>query len=338
MNEGRSLPFSLFFHKLFSMAATKIQYLPRPEVKTLSERSNLWGWWLTVHAWGVIALAGALFIVFPNPLTYIIAIAIIGGRQLGLAILMHESAHGILFKTPVLNKIIGQYFMAYPIGLELNAYRSYHLKHHKYVQQPEDPDLGLSAAFPTSRASLVRKFLRDITGLTGLKLRGGQLLLITAKLFGKGGNIKGYQAIGAKAIIGPYLLNAFIFAAFWMAGYWWVYVMLWLAPLFTVFQLVLRIRNIAEHAQTSHTPDNPLTTARTTHANLLARAFVAPYWVNYHVEHHLYMYTPCWRYKKLHTALKREGYAEEMETQPSYWAVIKLATTPCPRITGPQIS
>ncbi len=306
---------------------TKIQYLPKSEVKELSERSDLWGWWLTLHCWGVIIAAGALFVLFPNVLTYLIAIAIIGGRQLGMAILMHETAHGILFKTPVLNKIIGQYFFAYPIGLELGAYRTYHLKHHKYVQQAEDPDLGLSAAFPTTRMSMVRKLLRDITGLTGIKLRGGQLLLLLAKIFGKGKSIKGYQAIDVKTVIGPYLVNGLMLAAFWLAGYWWVYVALWLVPLLTVFQLVLRIRNIAEHAETGHTPDNPLTTARTTHANFLARVFVAPYWVNYHVEHHLYMYVPCFRFKKFHAALQREGYGDKMETKPSYWAVLKLAAS-----------
>ncbi len=308
-------------------ANTKIQYLPKSEVQELSQRSDLWGWWLTLHCLGVIAAAAALFVIFPNPLTYIVAIAIIGGRQLGMAILMHETAHGILFKTPALNKVIGQYLFAFPIGLELNAYRTYHLKHHKYVQQENDPDVSLSAAFPTTRISMVRKLLRDITGLTGLKLRGGQLLLLFAKVLGKDKSIKGYQAIDLKTVVGPYMVNTLMFVACWLAGYWWVYVALWLVPLLTVFQLVLRIRNIAEHAETGHTPNNPLTTARNTHANFLARVFVAPYWVNYHVEHHLYMYVPCFRFKKFHAALNRESYGDKMETKPSYWSVLKLATS-----------
>ena len=32
------------------------------------------------------------------------------------------------------------------------------------------------------------------------------------------------------------------------AGYWWLYPVLWLLPLVTWYQLVSRIRNIAEHA------------------------------------------------------------------------------------------
>src|SRR3546814_19882286 len=52
--------------------------------------------------------------------------------------------------------------------------RTYHLQHHKYTQQPEDPDLSLSKPFPTTRASLWRKVLRDLTGQTFFKQRVAQ--------------------------------------------------------------------------------------------------------------------------------------------------------------------
>ncbi|MBI3198302.1 MAG: fatty acid desaturase [Rhodospirillales bacterium] len=34
---------------------------------------------------------------------------------------------------------------------------------------------------------------------------------------------------------------------------------------------------------------------RTTYAGPLARLFLAPYPVNFHLEHHLFMFVPCWR-------------------------------------------
>ena len=46
----------------------------------------------------------------------------------------------------------------------LVQYRTYHLGHHKFAQQAEDPDLGLSAPFPITRLSLRRKIVRDLTG------------------------------------------------------------------------------------------------------------------------------------------------------------------------------
>ena len=72
----------------------------------------------------------------------------------------------------------------------------------------------------------------------------------------------------------------------------------------TWFQVIVRVRNIAEHAVV---PDNndPFRNARTTIANPLARALLAPYWVNYHVEHHLLFWVPCYRLPQVHAALGR---------------------------------
>ena len=63
------------------------------EVRT---RSTWKGAALIAHAWAVIAAAIAMVVVWPNPLTYLLAVAVIGSRQLGLAILMHDGAHGCL--------------------------------------------------------------------------------------------------------------------------------------------------------------------------------------------------------------------------------------------------
>jgi fatty acid desaturase len=101
---------------------------------------------------------------------------------------------------------------------------------------------------------------------------------------------------------------------------------MWLLPLATWYQLVSRIRNIAEHAVV---PDNddPLRNTRTTYANPLIRLLVAPYWVNYHLEHHLFMFVPCWRLPQAHRALLDGGHRLSMELKPGYLAVLKAATT-----------
>ncbi len=61
---------------------------------------------------------------------------------------MHEAAHGGLHANKAINEWIGQWLCAVPVGADLASYRSYHLQHHKFTQQPEDPDLSLSAPFP----------------------------------------------------------------------------------------------------------------------------------------------------------------------------------------------
>ena len=93
-------------------------------------------------AWGVILFAGWLFVAHPNPLTYVIAVMLIGARQLGLAILMHEGAHRCFSRNEARNIALSQWLCAYPIFADTLAYRRYHLAHHAHTQQAGDPDLG----------------------------------------------------------------------------------------------------------------------------------------------------------------------------------------------------
>src|SRR3546814_11404161 len=79
---------------------------------------------------------------------------------------MHDAAHGALHPNRKINNFLGQWLTGAAVGSDLIAYRTYHLQHHKFTQQPEDPDLSLSKLFPTTRASLRRKMLRDLTGET----------------------------------------------------------------------------------------------------------------------------------------------------------------------------
>ena len=92
------------------------------------------------------------------------------------------------------------------------------------------------------------------------------------------------------------------------------YLMFWILPLLTWQQVVTRIRNIAEHAMV---PDNndPMRNARTTYAKWWERAMFAPYWVNYHVDHHLLFYVPCYNLPKLHRMLLAKGLGPKMEIQ-----------------------
>ena len=119
--------------------------------------------------------------------------------------------------------------------------------------------------------------------------------------------------------------NALGFLAFAAAGWWWVWLVMWLLPMMTWLPLVYRIRNIAEHALVAQNEADPLRQARTTRANLLERALVAPYWVNYHCEHHMFTSVPCWKLPRAHMLLRRRGTTAAMEVQPGYVTMLKLA-------------
>ena len=115
-----------------------------------------------------------------------------------------------------------------------------------------------------------------------------------------------------------------LLAGFAAAGVWWAYPLLWLVPLLTWMMVITRIRNIAEHAVVPDS-DDPLRNTRTTRAGWIERAFVAPYWVNHHLEHHLLFYVPCYNLPKLHAILMRGPHAGRMEVQPLP-PVLRLAT------------
>lgn len=282
---------------------------------------------LVGHCWLVIALAVTAGVLWPILIP--VCVAIIGTRQLGLAILMHESAHGGLSPNGRVNDALGHWLCAVPIGASLNAYRPYHLSHHKFAQQAEDPDLVLSAPFPVSRASLRRKIVRDLTGQTFFKQR---ILLPLAALRGRTATRPtedhDYEAIVTGRSVLPFVLvNLALLAGFTVAGVWWAFFALWLLPMATWFPMVTRLRNIAEHACVEGSAADPFRAARTTRASWWERAFVAPYWVNFHAEHHLFMHVPCWKLPGLHRAVHARPQGERMEVAGGYVEVLRTASS-----------
>ncbi|MDP1912768.1 fatty acid desaturase family protein [Brevundimonas sp.] len=298
-------------------------------------RSPWMGPLLVAHCWAVIAAAVAVGVIWPILIP--LSVAIIGTRQLGLAILMHEAAHGGLSSNRRLNEFLGHWLCAVPIGASLTAYRPYHLSHHKYAQQPEDPDLVLSAPFPVTRSSLRRKIVRDLTGQTFFKQR----ILFAFKAFAskrdedprsssaKRDSATEYAegAVVTGRSIAPFLLfNAALLLGATLAGVWWAYFALWLLPMATWFPMVTRLRNIAEHACVEGSSADPFRAARTTRASWWERALIAPYWVNFHAEHHLFMHVPCWKLPALHRAVRARPQGERMEVARGYLAVLAEAS------------
>lgn len=300
-------------------------WLSAEDEARLRTRSNVMGLYLVAHAWALVFAAMALFAAWPNPLTFLIAFVIISNRQLGLAILMHDASHRLLFDHPGINDRVGAWLCGAPVGANLKLYRPYHLSHHRHTQQAQDPDLILSAPFPITGKSLRRKIVRDLLGITGYQRRGEQF----AQAIGNASGLVSQMAAlwrNEKAFLAS---NALLFAGLSLAGFWWLYPVLWVVPLLTGYQLISRLRNIAEHAVVGP-PDDPLRNTRTTMAGPLMRLVLAPYWVNYHLEHHLFVFTPCWKLASAHRLLVARGLLPQMEVAPDYLDVIRKASAAAP--------
>ena len=276
--------------------------------------------WMILHCWGTIVLTWVLVALWTNPLTILLGIMVIGTRQLGLAILGHDGAHYLLYRNKSVNDWVCEWLLNRPLfGASIDPYRRVHLQHHRSTQQPDDPDLHLSKPFPITKSSFRRKVIRDLTGQTAWKQRKA----LVRHAFGQPGDpwpdrlARGWRRLGPNLLI-----NVALLAGFTLAGYWYLYFLLWVVPSFTWEALVTRLRNIGEHAAV---PDNDdrLRNTRTTLANPIERLLIAPYFVNYHLEHHLLVSCPCYRLPRAHRMLVDKGLAPRMEIKRSYLDMLR---------------
>ena len=88
-----------------------------------------------------------------------------------------------------------------------------------------------------------------------------------------------------------------------------------------------RFLSLVETTNTLQRMTGPSDTDTDALANPIERAFIAPYWVNYHAEHHLFMYLPCYNLPEAHRLLVEKGLIKRMEVRPGYLDVMKLATS-----------
>ena len=289
----------------------------REEIASLLEMDD-WRSWLSVGTnWGLVLGSFALVAAWPNPLTILAALLVIGTRQLGCAVLMHEAAHRSLFSSRRLNDFVGQWLCAYPVWSDLQAYRPYHLQHHAHTGTARDPDLGLIRPFPITRASLRRKIWRDLSGQTGVKFARAAL---------KRSFLRWRDPEARRVAIGMAATNGALLLGLALAGHAELYA-LWAGAWLTSHTLVTRIRSIAEHALTPDA-DDPLGNTRTTLARAWERLLIAPNRVNYHLEHHLLMTVPHYHLPRLHALLEERGVlAHACVERGGYEAVLRRAAS-----------
>jgi fatty acid desaturase len=290
----------------------------RKELLTLVD----WRAWLTIAIdWTLVGASFALVALAPNPLTVLVAIAVIGGRQLGFAIHMHEAAHRILLRDRAWNDWVGNWLCAYPVYLDVHPYRRYHLKHHANTWTKADPDLALATPFPITRASLRRKIWRDLSGQTGWK----RLKYTLKGDLGMSPGLGQRSKKGWRSFRGMVVTNAVLLGLLTLAGHPALY-LLWVGAWFTTYSLVTRIRSIAEHAMIPD-PSDELRNTRTTVVRWWERLLMAPNHVNYHLEHHLMVTVPHYNLPRLHRLLRDRGVLDDACLTRGYAAVLRRAAS-----------
>jgi fatty acid desaturase len=306
--------------------------MSREELQDLLQIDDRRAWLTLATNWGLIFASFALVAWAPNPLTIVIALFVIGARQLGFAVVMHEAAHRTFFSNRALNDWAGNWLAAYPVWTDLVPYRHYHLKHHSKTGTSEDPDLGLVLPFPITKASMRRKVWRDLSGQTGWK----QAKAVAMRDLG----LSGRKSMRSEApfnpgseaprtgfrVVAPVLItNGILLGILTLFGVPELY-LLWVVAWFTTNRLVTRLRSIAEHAMSDDMAD-PLRNTRTTMASWWERFLLAPNRVNYHLEHHLLMTVPHHNLPRLHAILRERGVLARANVANGYWEVFSAAAS-----------
>ena len=299
-----------------------LDLLSKEELKVIRKKRD----WINVVSislnWLQIIAAMALFFYFPNVLTFLLSVVVIGSRQFALAVLAHDGAHNLLFFNEKINDFASQWFCAFPLFSDNRPYRPYHLAHHRFTESENDPDLSLSAPFPITKASFRRKVIRDLTGQTGFRRYSIALKSIFSS---EADDFKGKIIKISDKISGFFISNLVIFSLISIFSHWSIYFLLWWIPAFTYYSLIVRIRNIAEHSVTPG--DTNLNNTRTTKASLLTRYLLVPHHVNFHLEHHLFTNCPWYNLPKVHEMLKGEPLRDKMCIEESYFSVLRKATS-----------
>lgn len=299
---------------------------------------------------GLIVLAVGLAVATWPSGWLLLSILVIGVAQHGLFILAHEAAHYRLFPNRSANDLIGR-LIGMVGGVSMCTYRVTHRLHHNNLYSAEDPDTAIHGGYPRGRAYLWRKLAQDIVGWNAWKT--------FAYFFGSPAINEDTQreirplddtspALRAAArkdrwLVVGFHLGAPLLVLAWSGGQGLLfYALLWVLPLLTVLQPILRLRAVCEHGAVTDL-SSPLTAARTnrtwgeaggsvgtTLLNWLARVLLFPHHVNYHLEHHLYPAVPHYYLPRLHQILRDKHALQGAEVRDirETWRLIFAARKP----------
>ena len=294
------------------------ELLTPEEFRQVTQRSNWRGASIVAFDWLVIILTFVVLANYPNPVTLLVGLFVLGARQLGLGIVVHETGHQSLFASSRLNDFASKWLSGYWVFSDRKSYMKTHLKHHQAAGTSDDPDAPNYQAYPISRTSLKRKVIRDLTGQLGWR-RVKSIYRGISRLNEFKPEVREYMIRS----IGVNLALLAILTAF---GHAWLY-LVWVLAFMTSHMLVVRIRQIGEHAGVPNLLDqDPRQNTRTLYLNPLERFLIAPHQVSYHLEHHMLASVPIYRLRTLHNILLNKGYYQDVKFQHGYFSLLKNVT------------
>ncbi|HJQ38791.1 MAG TPA: fatty acid desaturase family protein [Thermoanaerobaculia bacterium] len=289
---------------------------------------NVWRWLIAVALeWFLIAAAIAVCLTWPRWWVWVLGALLIGTRQHGLSILAHEGAHHLVARSQIWNDLFTNYLTTYWLAFPVQGYRTTHLKHHWYLETPDDPTrVTLDRypgewTFPMSTRRFIGMFIRDLT----LRSQRAELTLMQCLW-----DVPGKRVPHVAGIV---LLHSIVIAIAAWSGQIWAYVFLWLVPLCTVTVACYRLRSLAEHSvgpqseRYARSVVDNLRSTRTTTGSALSQFLLYPHNISYHIEHHMFPSVSAFRLRGLHeTLLENPVYANNAHITHGHWELIAELT------------
>ncbi|HWB78297.1 MAG TPA: fatty acid desaturase family protein [Nannocystaceae bacterium] len=283
--------------------------IPAADLRALSQISDARAWLAIATEWAIIATAIAIGSTTASWPLRVLAVLVIGARQHALTVLNHDATHYRLLRSRRWNEWVANLLLAWPMFISVQGFRHFHGDHHRFLGEPGDGNrelwhthdaqgrLAPEWRYPKRWAALAWKIVRRAALVTGLFwiARG----LVGGFLYG----VPPLQRVARMMVLGLAIVLLTHGHAWLGFATWWV------LPYCTWHAAAQYLRLVCEHSAIAAS-DPRYGTTRSTIPGALARFFVLPRNIGYHVEHHFYPSVPHYNLPALHERLMRQpGYA-----------------------------
>lgn len=282
----------------------------------------------TMRNWLVICLA-AVFSLYTwrqapwwiGTPVYLASIFFIGGRQRGLADILHQASHRTLAKSHRLGVLIGTVCSGYPLLQSFTGYWESHVhRHHHYLGDPDlDPDYieyqrrGLCGS--SMNRDRLRRYLIGLFTVRSMVAYGRYLLV--NRIWSRS------ESPFERCVRFP-LLAAAVATCVYM-GWGGVIVTYWFVPLFTTHAWIGAFIELLEHyplIETAPFIDIYLTRNRECgwFGNFLLGLQTQE---GYHLVHHRFPQVPRWRLREVHLILMEDREYAALHTTRGWAALLR---------------
>ena len=290
------------------------RYPRAPHAEIVRQLTEVNGWWTSVviaTQWSSIIGSLVVAAYYPYWWVFVICGVVIATRMQALGVLLHDATHYLLYKNRVVNDVVSDLTLAFPLGMSTTLYRRTHFRHHRFTNSEQDQDLvaqreeGEWYEWPKSKLGLTWALARSVFGVNAHK--AWILYTYWAPWHSLFKPIDSDFPLRARVL---YLLSA---AGIYSLIGWGISVdwkltatlcALYAIPSLTLLNLINRVRATAEHVGTERTHE--LNSTRSIVPRWYERLTIAPFNVSYHLEHHLFPSVPGYNLQRLHRHLMED--------------------------------